>query len=92
MAKSKEQIESDADIARRKSVDAKYKKDAAKEKERLAKLATTPLSNEELAFCLATEARMNKGRRAEMPCPADVMRYSNLKGRMGIKAPAEDAE
>ncbi len=89
MAKNAIERESAADIARRKSVDAKHIKDAAKEKLGVDKLADTPLTNAELAFCVSIEAKMNKGRRAEAPCAADILRYSRLKGRMEIKAEVE---
>jgi len=91
-AKGNEQLQSEADTARRKVVDTKNKKAAAKDKSEFDALANTPLTNDEIAFCVTIEPKMNKGRRCDMPCSADILRYSKLKGRMGIKAKAEDGE
>ena len=92
MAKSKKQRESEADVARRKTVDAKNAQSATKEKAILDKLADVPLNAEERAFCLDIEPRMNNGRLREMPCSADILRYSKLKGRIGVVAKVEDNE
>ena len=80
-AKGQEQLQSEADTARRKAVDAKNKKDA---KEALAKAeahAKTPLTNEETAFITRIAPMMNKGRHVEKPSPADITRYAQLVTR-----------
>ena len=89
MAKGKKQIQSEAETARKKAVDAKNQQAAAKDKAKTDSLANTPLTAEELAFCQEIEPKMNKGRRAERPCPADILRYSKLRGRMGVKVKVE---
>ena len=91
-AKGTAQIQSEADIARKKAVDAKNKKAAEKDKADIDSLADTPLTDEELAFCLDIEPKMNKGRKSEKPCSADILRYSKLRGRMGVKAKVEGDE
>ncbi len=89
MAKGTAQIQSEADIARKKAVDAKNAKAAAKGKAEIEELANTPLTAVELAFCLDIEPKMNKGRKSEMPCSADILRYAKLRGRMDVKAKVE---
>lgn len=91
-AKGTAQRQSEAQIARKKEVDAKNTKDAAKAKADIDELADTPLTEEERAFCLDIEPRMNNGRKIEMPCSADILRYSKLRGRVGIKAKVEAQE
>jgi len=85
MAKGVEQLQNEGDRARRKQVDAEYKKDAAKRKSDAAKLANTPLTDVERAFCEKIAAKMNCGRYVDMPCGADVLKYSKLKGRLDIE-------
>ena len=82
--KNKLQLEQEYEDRRRKAVDDKNKADAATSKLSKKKLANTPLSTEEAAFCVETKAKMSNGRRADAPCAADVLRYSRLKGRMDI--------
>lgn len=90
MAKSKQQIAEAADKARRAKVDEKNKQAAEDVRADMDKLANTPLNPEQLAFCQDVASKMNKGRRDEGPCPADILRYSKLKGRMDIKAKVEE--
>jgi hypothetical protein len=84
MAKGKKQIQSEAETARKKAVDAKNEQEAAKDKAKMDSLANTPLTPEELAFCQEIEPKMNNGRRDKRPGPADILRYSKLKGRMNV--------
>ena len=90
MAKGKKQIQSEAEIARKKAVDVKNQQAAANDKANTDKLANTPLTAEELAFCQEIEPKMNKGRRDERPCPADILRYSKLKGRIDVTAKVDE--
>ena len=92
MAKGTAQLQEEGDKNRRKSVDAKNKQAAAKDKSKLDALADTPLTAAEIAFCVYIESRMNNGRRVEKPCPADILRYSKLRGRMDIKAEDKGGE
>ena len=87
--KGVEQLQNEGDKARRKQVDAKNKKDAAKGKADVDKLAKTPLTPSEISFCETVAAKMNCGRQVEAPSAADVLRYSKLRGRLGIEAPEE---
>lgn len=91
-AKGKAQLQAEAEVARKKAVDAKNKKAEAKNKADTEKLVNTPLTKEERAFCLDIKSKMNNGRRTEKPCSADILRYSKLKGRMDIVAKVEDGE
>jgi hypothetical protein len=84
-AKGTAQLQEEGDKYRRNQVDAKNKNAAANLKAEKEALAKTPLNAEEMAFCRAIEPRMNNGRRADAPCQADVLRFSKLRGRMGIQ-------
>ena len=85
MAKGNAQLHAEGDKHRRNTVDAKNKNAAANVKAEIDALSGTPLNAEEMAFCVETEAQMNKGRRADAPMQADVLRYSKLRGRMDIQ-------
>ena len=89
MAKGNAQLHAEGNKNRKAAVDTKNKNAAAKDKEKLDALANVPLNAEEMAFCVATAAQMNKGRRADAPMQADVLRYSKLRGRMDVKAETE---
>ena len=92
MAKGNQQLQTEAEVARKKGVDAKNRNAAAKEKAKVDKLADKPLSKQQMSFCLDIQSKMNNGRRDQMPCSADILRYSQLKDRMGIVAKVEDDE
>lgn len=81
---SKEELEKKADIARKAKVDADNKKRAAEAAEAEAKLANTPLNDEERAFIARIRPMMNKGRPVEQPSPAEITRYSRLIKREKI--------
>lgn len=85
MAKSKKQIEDEVDKARKAKVDADNKKTAAKAKADEDKLAKTPLNEEELAFIKEIKPKMNEGRKIAQPSPAEILRYSKLIKRKGVK-------
>ncbi len=85
-AKGVTQLQAEAQVARKKAVDAKNTADAAQATSDFDELADTPLTEEESAFCLDILPRMNEGRKIDMPCSADILRFSKLRGRMGIKA------
>ena len=94
MAKGNQQLQAEAEMARKRNIDAKNKVAEAKNKANTDKLAGTPLTDEERAYCLDIKSKMKNGRRALMPCSVDVLRYSKLKGSMsigtGVKAEAEE--
>ncbi len=77
-AKGQEQLQSEADVSRRKGVDAKNRKDAAELETAAEKLAGKPLTAEEEAFITRIAPMMNKGRHVEKPSPADITRYAKL--------------
>lgn len=83
--KGTQQKQAEAERARKKAVDAKNKKAEAENQADIDKLANTPLTDEERAFCLEIEPKMNKGRRDERPCSADILRYSKLIKRKDVK-------
>lgn len=88
-AKSKKQIEDEADKARRVGVDAENKKrikDAAQEEEALA---NKPLTAEEKSFIAEIAPKMNEGRKVMRPSSAEILRYSKLIKRKDIKGAAE---
>lgn len=85
--KSKQQIEEEADKARKAKVDATNKKRAEDAAEQEAKTACVLLNDEELAFIARIAPMMNKGRMVDQPSPAEILRYSQLKKREGIKQP-----
>jgi hypothetical protein len=80
-----QQLQAEGTELRKKAVDTKNKNAAANIKAELEALADQPLNAEEKAFCLAIEPKLNAGRKDETPCPADMLRYSMLKGRMDIE-------
>ena len=84
-ADSKEEIEAKADKARRAKVDADNKKKAKEAAEKEAKLAKTPLNDEERAFLAKMAPKMNEGRAIMQPSPAQMLRYSQLVKRKGVK-------
>ena len=77
-AKGQEQLQSEADASRRKTVDAKNRKDAAELEATAEKLAGKPLTAEETVFITRIAPMMNKGRHTEKPSPADITRYAKL--------------
>lgn len=80
--KGQQQLEAEADVARRKAVDlanAKAAEKVAAEQERLAKI---PLTADEKKFVAEIGARMNDGRRTTMPTSAEILKFSRLKARM----------
>ena len=81
MAKGQAQIQSEADAARRKLVDAKNKKDAANALKEAEKHAKKPLTAEENRFVARIAPMMNRGRHVEKPSPADITRYAGLVTR-----------
>ncbi|MCK5609117.1 hypothetical protein KAR91_45000 [Candidatus Pacearchaeota archaeon] len=89
MAKGKAQLQKDADIARRKAVDAKNAADANREKKAAEKLAKTPLTEKEQAFVVKIAAKMNNGRAVDAPSSAEILKYSKLVGRKDIPRPEE---
>ena len=82
MAKGQQQLEAEADKARKKRVDAENRKAARKAEEQQAALADTPLTAAEKAFVVKIGAKMNNGRRTTMPSSAEILKYSQLKARM----------
>ncbi|MEE9354788.1 MAG: hypothetical protein V3U75_04285 [Methylococcaceae bacterium] len=84
-AKGKEQIEKEADGARKKKVDADNKKTAEKAKAEEDALAETPLTGEERAFIAEIDPKMNEGRKIAQPSPAEILRYSRLIKRKDVK-------
>lgn len=85
VAKSQEQLEQEAEEARKKAVHARNVKKAAEEATKQEALAKTPLNAEEKAFVTRIGAQMNIGRRIMMPASADILRYSQLKARENVK-------
>lgn len=83
--KSKEQLEKEADIARKMAVDEENKAAAAKAKKEEDALANTPLNDEEKAFIAEVAPKMNEGRKLAMPSSADILRYSKLLKRKDVK-------
>lgn len=81
----KKEIEDKADKARKAKVDADNKKRAAIAKAAEEKLAKTPLNAEELAFMARIGPKMNEGRRIAQPSSAEILRYSKLVKRKGVK-------
>ena len=84
MAKGVAQLQSEGDKARRKQVDIANQKQAVKDRAIADKLARTPLTAEERAFCEQTAAKMNCGRHVEKPSAAAILRYSKLRGRIDV--------
>ncbi len=82
-AKSKKEIEEEADKARRAKVDATNKKKAEEAENKEAELAKTPLNKEEKDFIARIGPQMNDGRNP--PPPADILRYSKLIKRKNVK-------
>lgn len=89
MAKGNAQLQKEGDKHRRAAVDTKNKNAASKDKAEIDALANVPLNAEEMTFCVDIAAQMNKGRRADAPMQADVLRYSKLRGRMDVKETEE---
>lgn len=85
MAKGKKQIEDEADKARKKAVDEANKLAAKERAAEEAKLAQAPLNDEEKAFVAKVRPKMNEGRKGAQPSPADILRYSQLIKREGVK-------
>ena len=81
--KSKEQIEAEADKARKAKIDVVNKKKAEEVAKKEAELAKMPLNKEENAFIARIRPQMNDGRNP--PAPADILRYSRLIKRKGVK-------
>ena len=90
-AKGQEQLQSEADVARRKVVDAKNRADAAELKAKEKKLAGTPLTAEEQGFIARIAPMMNKGRHVEKPSPADITRYAKLLKQKDSKKVVDEA-
>lgn len=84
-AKGQQQLEAEADKARRKAVDLDNKRSARESEEREKALAKIPLTADERAFVAEIGAKMNNGRRITMPSSADILKYSQLKARMKAK-------
>lgn len=87
--KSKKQIEDEADVARRADVDAENKKRIKDEAREEAALAKTPLTAEEKSFIAEIAPKMNEGRKVMRPSSAEILRYSKLIKRQGVKGAAE---
>ena len=85
MAKSKKDIEEAADKARRKEVDAANTKKAKGIADNTARLAQTPLNEEEMAFIDRIAPKMKEGRAIMQPLPAEILRYSQLIKRKDVK-------
>ena len=83
MEKSKKEIEEIADKRRKAKVDVTNKKKAEEVAEKEAALANTPLNEEEKNFIARIGPQMNDGRNP--PAPADILRYSRLIKRKGVK-------
>lgn len=83
MEKSKQEIEEIADKKRKAKIDAANKKKAEEAAKKEAELAKVPLSKEENAFIARIGPQMNDGRNP--PAPADILRYSGLLKRKGVK-------
>lgn len=88
-AKGRKQIEDEADKARKAKVDADNKKKAAKQAKKEAAEALEPLTAEESAFLKEMAPKMNEGTAARQPSSAEMLRYSQLIGRKGVKKAAE---
>jgi len=84
-AKSKVEIEAEADKARKAQVDATNKKKAKAAAEQEAKNANVPLNDEEKAFIARIAPKMNEGRMVMQPSPAEILRYSQLIKRKDVK-------
>ena len=87
--KGKKQIEDEADKARKAKVDADNRKKAAKMVRDETALAKKPLTAEESAFLKEMAPKMNEGTAAMQPSSAEMLRYSQLIGRKGVKKAAE---
>lgn len=85
MAKSKVEIEAAADKARKEKVDIENKKRAKLAEEETARLANTPLNEEEKAFIAKMAPMMNKGRLVDQPNAAQIGRYGRLLLRKNVK-------
>ncbi len=83
--KSKEQLEKEADIARRAEVDAANKASLKAAEDKAVELALTPLTPEERAFIERVRPKMNEGRRDLQPSPAEITILSRLLKREHIK-------
>ena len=83
--KSKEELEKEADIARKAAVDAANKASLQAVEDKATELANTPLSAEERAFIARVRPMMNQGRRDLQPSPADITIYSRLLPREHVK-------
>ena len=85
MAKSQKQKEEAADKARKAAVDRENVKRAKLEEAEAAKLANTPLTDEEIAFIAEMAPKMNCGRQIDQPSPAQIGRYARLLKRKDVK-------
>ena len=84
-AKSKVEIEAEADKARRAKVDAANRRKIKEEADKVAAAAQTPLNEEEKAFIARVGPMMNEGRAARQPSSAEITRYSQLIPRKDVK-------
>lgn len=82
--KSKEELEKEADIARKKALDEANKKAAEAKAKEVEALANTPLNDEERAFIAKIAPMMNCGRPVDQPSPPEISRYGQLMARRGI--------
>lgn len=83
------ELQAKGDKARRKLVDLGNRQAAARLKEAGDKLANVPLTDEERAYCVETEAKMNSGRHVDTPSAAAILRYSKLRGRLDVPVDPE---
>ena len=83
--KSKVEIEAAADKARKAKVDRENRNRAKLAEEEKARLANTPLNDEEKAFIAKIAPMMNKGRAVDQPSAAQIGRYGRLLQRKDVK-------
>ena len=84
MAKSKKQVEEEAEKSRKAAVDKVNRDKAEEAKKKEEAEALVPLTAEELAFVNRIAPRMNKGRAIDQPPSADILRYSRLIKRKNV--------
>lgn len=85
MAKSKDQIETEADKVRKAKADRVNAKAAKEAEAKEVELADVPLNREELAFIARVRPKLNEGRASQQPSPAEITRFSRLIKRENVK-------
>ena len=85
MAKSKMELETAADKARKAKVDRENQKKAKMANEEMARMADTPLNQEEKDFIAEMAPKMNKARAVDQPNAAQIGRYGRLLLRKDVK-------